>query len=137
MEYKELEGLLFNYKNIKTEIKLNQIKLENLKKEDGITGISYKEATSKTNKIHSITENTAISNMDIEERLKKKIKLDENKIRIADNLLKGIDETERRILELYYIEDWPWWKVAEDVCFSVGWCKAKRRDTINKILSYL
>jgi len=137
MEYRELEKLFYSYKDIKKNIEINKTILESLKNEDGIKGIAYKETSSKTNKIYSITENAAIDNIEKEKQIKRWIIRDESKIKIMDNLLNSVDEVERKIIELYYIENWPWWKVAQEVCYSETWCKEKRNRIMEELLSLI
>lgn len=134
--YKHIEGLLYNYKTIKAAINHNRIKLENLEIEDGLNSIDFEIEKSNTNKIGRIAENAAIKNIEEKEKLKKQIELDINKIRLIDNALENLQDIEKEIITLFYIEDWPWWKVAHNVSYSEGWCKAKRNQIIKKIASY-
>ena len=134
MSYRQIEGILYNYKLIKASIENNKLKLQNLELEDGTTAISYEEPSSKTNKFHSITENAAIKNIERKEKLKKKIAIDTNTIQMIDNALNVLTELERTIIEMFYIENMEWWKVAAKVHYSEGWCKAKRNEAINKML---
>lgn len=134
MSYNQIEGILYNYKMIKASIENNKLKLQNMELEDGTKAITYGEPGSKTNKINNITEVAAIKNIEKKERLKRKIALDTNKIKMIDNALQGLSELERTIIEMFYIENLEWWKVAAKVCYSEGWCKAKRREAINRIL---
>ena len=134
MSYRQIEGILYNYKLIKASIENNKLKLQNLELEDGTTAISYEEPSSKTNKFHSITENAAIKNIERKEKLKKKIAIDTNTIQMIDNALNALTELERAIIEMFYIENMEWWKVAAKVHYSEGWCKAKRNEAINKML---
>ncbi len=134
MSYRQIEGMLYNYKLIKASIENNKLKLQNLELEDGTTAISYEEPSSKTNKFHSITENAAIKNIERKEKLKKKIAIDTNTIQMIDNALNALTELERTIIEMFYIENMEWWKVAAKVHYSEGWCKAKRNEAINKML---
>lgn len=134
MSYSQVEGILYNYKMIKASIENNKLKLENMELEDGSKAITYGQPSSKTNKISNITECAAMKNIEKKDKLKKKITLDTNNIKMIDNALKGLSELERTIIEMFYIEDLEWWKVAAKVCYSEGWCKTKRREAINRIL---
>ncbi|OHW62181.1 hypothetical protein EUAN_12500 [Andreesenia angusta] len=135
MTTKDLEKTLSEYEVIKAAIKNNKIKLESLRYEDGLTGISYDtEPTSKTNKFSSATENVAERNIQMEERLKRRIATEENKIKMIDNALEGLNDMERVIVEEFYINGLEWWKVAAKVCYSEGWCKSTRNNAIKKIL---
>jgi len=134
MSYSQIEGTLYNYKLIKASIENNKLKLDNLELEDGTTAIVYGEPSSKTNKFNSITENAALKNIERKERLKKRIAIDTNTIQMIDNALNALTELERTIIEMFYIENMEWWKVAAKVHYSEGWCKAKRNEAINKML---
>lgn len=142
MNYRQVEGILYNYKIIKASIENYKLKLENLELEfdidDGMNGISYGEPTSKTNKINRITENNALKNIERKERIRKdlerKISLETNKIKMLDNALDALSDVERTIINMFYIENLEWYKVAGKVCYSEGWCKEKRKESINRIL---
>lgn len=143
MSYSQVEGILYNYKLIKASIANNELKLENLElddeeMEDGVSAISYEEPSSKTNKFNSVVENATIKNIKAKDKakaeLRKTITRESNKIKMIDNALAALPETERKIIELFYIEDLSWWKVAAEVCYSEGWCKEKRKETIERIL---
>lgn len=142
MNYRQIEGFLYNYKIIKASIENNKLKLKNLEIEyesdDGLNAISYKDTNSKTNKITRVTENIALSNIEKKEKvrreLERKISLETNKIKMIDNALDALPEVERTIIEMFYIENLEWYKVAGNVCYSEGWCKEKRKESINRIL---
>ena len=52
MSYRQIEGILYNYKLIKASIENNKLKLQNLELEDGTTAISYEEQAQRpTNSI--------------------------------------------------------------------------------------
>lgn len=53
---------------------------------------------------------------------------------MIDNALDALSEVERTIIEMFYIENLEWYKVAGKVCYSEGWCKEKRKESINRIL---
>ncbi|ABR48735.1 putative sigma factor [Alkaliphilus metalliredigens QYMF] len=142
MNYRQVEGILYNYKIIKASIENYKLKLENLELEfdidDGMKGISYGEPTSKTNKINRTTENNALKNIERKDRIKRdlerKISLETNKIKMVDNALDALSDVERTIINMFYIENLEWYKVAGKVCYSEGWCKEKRKESINRIL---
>lgn len=137
VSYKQIEKILYNYKLIKSSIDNNKLILENLEVVDGVKAITHGEVSSKTNKFNSIVENATIDNIERKEKLEKKIATDELTIKLIDNTLKALPEVERKILEMFYIENIDWWKVALEVAYSEGWCKEKRRSAINKIVSFL
>lgn len=142
MNYRQIEGMLYNYKIIKASIENNKLKLKNLEieyeSEDGLNAIGYGETSSKTNKITRVTENIALANIEKKEKirreLERKISLETNKIKMIDNALDALSEVKRTIIEMFYIENLEWYKVAGKVCYSEGWCKEKRKESINRIL---
>lgn len=118
MTYGRLEGLLRDYNIIKTGIEHNKIMVDSMELEIELGEVEDEESAKKI------------------EELKLKIALDTNTIKMIDNLLNGLPEIERRSLELYYIKDWPWWKIEDELGYSGGWCKAKRNNAIEKMVSY-
>lgn len=142
ISYKDLEGILYNYKLIKAGIELNKYKLKNIEledSEDGVTAIGYEETSSKTNKFNSVVENATIKNIEAKERIKKglekTITRDISTIQMMDLLLGGLNEAEREVIELFYIEDMSWTQVSFKTNYSPSWCQELRCKAINKMLS--
>lgn len=141
MSYSQVEGTLYNYKIIKASIENNKLKLENLEledPEDGMSGISYGEPSSKTNKISSVVESAAIRNMERKEIAKKElgkaIRKETNRLKIIDNALTGLSDIEKNIIAMFYIEDKTWLEVAEEINYSQSWCQELRCMAMEKIL---
>lgn len=137
MSYSQIEGILYNYKLIKASIENNKLKLENLELEDPegtMPSTSYGEPSSKTNKINRAVEDIVIRSIERKEMLKKKIAIDTNTVKMTDNALGALPEVEKRIIEMFYIENMEWWRIAAEVCYSEGWCKSKRKDALDRIL---
>lgn len=141
MSYSQIEGILYNYKLIKASIENNKIKLENLEleeQEDGVSAITYGEPGSKTNKFNSATENAAIKNIERKERLKRSIKKtirrETTQIKMIDNALKALPETERKIIEMFYIEGNQWRNVAFEINYSVRQCINLRNEAMGNIM---
>ena len=132
--YESVEKLLYNYNMLKANIEIADKQLEELKYEDGMTGISYDgEKTGKTYKFHSQTEDAAMMNIGIEELLKKRKERIQNKIDIIDRLLQGLNDTERTIIEMHYIKGKQWWQIAYEVKYSERHCRRIRTDAICKL----
>lgn len=132
--YKSVEKLLYNYNMLKINIEITDKQLEELKHEDGMTGISYDgEKICKTYKFHSKTEDTAIRNIEVEELLKKRKEKLQNKLDIIDKLLEGLNDVEIRIIEMYYIKGKQWWQIAYEVKYSERHCRRIRSDAICKL----
>lgn len=132
--YKSVEKLLYNYNMLKINIEITDKQLEELKYEDGITGISYDGVkTGKTYKFHSKTEDTAMRNIGVEELLKKRKEKLQNKIDMIDRLLEGLNDIERAIIEMYYIKGKQWWQIAYEVKYSERHCRRIRSEAICKL----
>lgn len=132
--YKSVEKLLYNYNMLKINIEITDKQLEELKHEDGMTGISYDgEKICKTYKFHSKTEDTAIRNIEVEELLKKRKEKLQNKIDIIDRLLEGLNDVEMTIIEMHYIKGKQWWQIAYEVKYSERHCRRIRAEAICKL----
>lgn len=132
MDYiKEVEKWLYNYNTFKTAIEnLKIMYLEKEKELEDGRPIQYdKERLSKTNSFSSETEKKAIELATIKGR----IEIMENKVKIIDNALNALNETEKKIIDLRYFKGEQWWKIAYSVAFSERWCKEIRRNAVKKI----
>ena len=132
--YKSVEKLLYNYNMLKINIEITDKQLEELKHEDGMTGISYDgEKICKTYKFHSQTEDTAIRNIEAEELLKKRKEKLQSKLDMLDKLTEGLNDIERDIIRMYYIEGKQWWQIAYEVKYSERHCRRIRSEAIGKL----
>lgn len=116
MTYEKMEKLLKNYKATKTKVEHNKIKLETMQLEYELDGTGDKEEI---------------------EKIKLKIRLDTNTIKMIDNLLNGLTEIESKIIELFYFEKYPTWQIAEILGFTESWCFEVRKRAIKKNGSFL
>ncbi|WP_427340634.1 sigma factor-like helix-turn-helix DNA-binding protein [Caloranaerobacter sp. DY30410] len=132
--YRATEKLLYNYKMLKVSIENMKAEIEELKKESGITGINYEgEKTSETHKITQPTEEQSLRNITQEYLLRKRIEITQNKIDRIDRALEGLNETERKIVVMRYIEGMQWFKIAYEVNYNERWCKELRKRAIEKL----
>lgn len=132
--YKNIERLLYNYNMLKINIEIADKQLEELKNEDGMNAITYdEEKTSPTFKITSQTEDTAMRNIAAEDLIIKRKEKLKNKLEIIKMLLDGLNEAERKVIEMYYFENLQWWKVAYEVKYSERHCKRIRTEAIKKL----
>jgi len=132
--YKSVEKLLYNYNMLKINIEITDKQLEELKEEDGLAAIAYDAAgVCETNKFHSQTEDTVIRSIGKEELLKKRKERLQNKLDILDRLIKGLNDVEREIIEMYYIKGRQWWQIAYEVKYSERHCRRIRSDAIGKL----
>ncbi len=132
--YKSVEKLLYNYNMLKLNIEIIYKQLGELKEEDGLTSISLDGvSTSKTNKIHSQTEDTVMRRIEAEELLRKRKEKLESKLETINKLLTGLNDIERRIIVMYYIHGFQWWQIAYKVKYSERHCRRIRSEAICKL----
>ena len=132
--YKSVEKLLYNYNMLKINIEIMDKQLEELKHEDGMTSISFDGVSiSKTNKIHSQTEDTAMRKIEAEELLRKRKEKLESKLETINKLLSGLNDIERKIIVMYYIKGKQWWQIAYEVKYSERHCRRIRAEAICKL----
>lgn len=133
--YKETEYLLYNYKMFLISIENMKRDIELLKEECGVSGVNTEGInTSKTYKISSISENTALANIEKIEYLESRIASTMEKIEKVDRTLEGLTEEERKVLVNRYIEGRQWWKVAYNVGYSERHCKRIRNEAMEKMI---
>ncbi|SHE61804.1 siderophore-interacting protein [Clostridium fallax] len=132
--YRKTEGILYNYIDIKTEIKNTEIDIQELKAEyEGVSGISYEERSTPTNKFNSSVENELLRK---ENLIKKLIREKDSKQRLInkiDNALEPLDEIERKIIEYRCIRGYGWTKVGVMLNMDGDYCGRIKRKVINKI----
>lgn len=134
-KYKKTEYLLYNYKMFQISIENMKGDIDLLKIECGVSGISTDGANiSQTYKISSITEETALSNVEKIEYLEQNIGKLENMIEKIDRTLEGLTEEERDIITTRYIEGKQWWQVAHKLRYSERHCRRLRTEAIEKMI---
>lgn len=101
--YKKTEAVLYDYKNLKAEIKNIDIEIEELKQNyRGCGSISYDEKSSPTYKFNSSIENEIVTR---EEQIKYLENIKNSKQRLIDkidNALNTLDERSHKIIQLRY-----------------------------------
>lgn len=131
--YKATEKFLYNYNSLKASIENMKQEIKEMDYRE-ISAIDYeKEPTSETYAFHSATEESAIYAADRKNLLEKRIKITEGKLERVDRAVSALNDTEREIINLRYIEGRQWWQVAYEVRYSEKWCKELRKRAINKI----
>lgn len=136
--YKETEYLLYNYKMFQISIENMKRDIELLKEECGVSGVNTEGInTSKTYKVTSIAEETALSNAEKIEYLERSIARVEKKIEKIDRTLEGLTEEEKKILVNRYFEGKQWYVVAYKVGYSERHCKRLRNEAIEKMITGL
>lgn len=132
-KFKLVKNMLFNYSILVSNIKIIEMEINIIKKNEGKINIDYSEKTGNTYKISKPTEDTAVSNILILEELELKKELGESNLKRIDIAIDSLEPTEKKIIELKYKESKQWWEVANDVKCSEGHCRRLRDRAINKI----
>lgn len=133
--YKATESLLYNYQMYKISISNIEKEIEYLEEEDGSKALSYDGiSTSPTNKISSMTEETALAVVEKIEYLERIIERNTRKVESIDRALEGLTWIERVVIEQKYILGKQWWQVGAEACFSERHCKRIRTDAIRKMV---
>ena len=125
---KELRELYFNQAYLES---LEQ-ELETFNDEYGLQGVSYDGIGSSTD-ISDATGDTATRLADKKALLTIKITKQENKVTHIMGLLKLLTDREHKIVMMYYIEYKPWWKIANEIGYSIRQTQRIKDDAIEKI----
>lgn len=132
--YRNIERLLYNYNMLKINIEIADKQLEELKEEDGMSGIAYDGVqTSETYKFNSQTENAAEKNITAGEIINKRKEKLKEKLDTLDLLISGLNDLERQVIEMFYIQGKQWWQIGYAVKYSERWCKHIRTEAIKKL----
>lgn len=101
--YKKTEAVLYNYKNIKAEIKNIAIEIEELSQDyRGCGAITYEEKSSPTYKFNSSVENEIVNREKQIDYLENTKSSKQRLIDKIDNALSTLDERSHKIIELRY-----------------------------------
>lgn len=138
-KYKCVESDLRKYKGKKAFILNAEKQIELLKEEPaGIKPIIYSDMPSSYGQFNSCIEDEIIDReINIEERipeLEKKIMWAKELVERVDRSLEVLNETERDVIEIFYIEGLPWFKVTEKVNISQSGCKKIRTKAIKRLI---
>ena len=134
--YRNVERLLYNYNMLKANVETldrELILLRELYPVDGVKGIAYDGVPSQTNKINNPTESEAIPRLEIWERLKKRREETQKVLDILDRFINELNEVERKIIRMYYIEGKRWWEIAYEVQYNERHCRRIRTEAIGKL----
>lgn len=126
--------MLKDYRMMQINIINMEKEIEYLSEQDGITGIECGDGSGGSGGFKSVTERTALRNIDEIEKLRGKIRLGNLEIETINRLLDGLTETERQIIKVKYIDGLPWWQVAYSVGYSEKHAQKIRRRSINKMV---
>lgn len=130
--YKKTERLLENYSALKGYIEMRQKELEEIEY-GGISAIELGEKTAPTNKINDPVFEEVVSIDRYRKEMKKEIEKKEKIIKKIDFALGKLDNLQRAVIKLRYLEGKQWWQVGTEVHYSERWCKHLRSEAINKM----
>jgi DNA-directed RNA polymerase specialized sigma subunit len=129
-KYMQTERWLYHLDALKTRIEnlKQQYKEKELEAEG--EGIDYsKDKLCQTYKFNSQTENIAMSlahtHMMIESL--------QSRVNILERSIEILNETERRIIDLKYFREEPWYNIAYQIQYSERQCRYIRTNAINKL----
>jgi DNA-directed RNA polymerase specialized sigma24 family protein len=123
--YKEYRAKLESKKEFLKKLKSER---ENNDREVGIKSMTYDEAPAKTNKVTSIVEKIAIKNIQMELDLEEEIDSLQYYLMRIDLALVELKDEWKQVLQLKYIEGYPW----EYVAIKMGQSKATCRRNGDK-----
>lgn len=134
--YRAVERYLYEYKQLKMFVEDAEEAIIKMSNEiQGVSAVDYsKESGGKTYKINSGVELEALKLTEKKEILKQRVEKAKCIIKKIDRALETLNETERDILKLYYIENLPWFKVSWQVHLSERQCRNIRRRAINRMV---
>ena len=133
--YKAAEALLHNYNMLKISIENAKLEIEEVKNKDiVIKGISYDGIkSSPTFEIKSQTEDITIKNIEYIDLLTKRIEITQNKLSRLDNAIDSLNEIEKQIIKMRYIEGLQWYQIAYKMRYTERWCKQLRTQAVTKM----
>ena len=133
--YKEVERLLRRYPELKVDLNMLRINLEEAQEVIGITGGSDNEkAGSATNAFNSIVENEVLIRQKKIEQLQREIKQKEREVAKIESVLGLLTEREMIIIEYRYFKDYSINRVCELLEITPTTFCNRRRDIIVKKL---
>lgn len=135
--YRSVEGMLYNYKNLKAQIRNIELDIEEkLNNYDTLSAVQYnKDAISKTNKFNSEVENKVIEidSKEIDQEIKflqAKKRSKEIQLERIDNMLSVLTKEEHDLIELRYIKGMQFKDIADILLKSDLYLQQLRRKII-------
>lgn len=129
---KRAEDALFDYKNLKCEIKNLEIDIENIKLEyKECAGISYEEKIKSENKFTSVVEEEVLQKERQIDLLNKEVYKRRNLLSKIENALSVLGEIEYKVIELrYFIQLRTWEMIGERLELSASYCRRINKATV-------
>ena len=137
LESNQVREKLKKYKEYKANIKVKDLKIEELEEEVGVSGQGYEERTGKTYKVNSFTENQAIDILEKKEQLSKERRYYEREIERIDNALNTLNEDEREIIISSLIEGRRYSSIEVKYNYTYSNIKKIERRAIKKIAKFM
>lgn len=132
--YKKTDGVLFNYKSIRTEVSNLELEIEELQEEvDGVKAIGYEERSSPTNAFNSSVENEVLKKEKEINRLLREVKSKRRLLTKIDNAIETLEYEEREIIKLRCFERRSWNVVGSMTNRDSDYCCKIKRKSINKL----
>jgi DNA-directed RNA polymerase specialized sigma subunit len=133
--FRKTDGVLFNYENIKAEIDIIDIEIEEIREEiNGVSGMNYNEKSTPTNAFNSSVENELLKKEKEINRLLKEKNSKERLVKKIDRAIsKGLDEKEREIIKARCFERKSWDRVSQIVNIDGDYCCKIKKAAIEKI----
>lgn len=129
-----MERLLWDYRNIKAEIKNLELEIEASKENyEGLIAVSYKEKTAATNKFNSVVENEVLTRENKVLNLEKRKRIKEIQIEKVDNAIDTLSDNERRIIELRYFYRLQFKQISERLNLNETYCMQLKSKTLYKL----
>lgn len=134
-KYRKTDGILYNYRSIKAEIKNLELDIEELKADyEGCGAINYSEKSSPTYAFNSSVENEVVLKEKRIKRLTREKESKERLIKKIDNSLETIkDEKQVQIIKMKYFEGKSFDYISAITNIEVSWCRKLRKEAINKM----
>lgn len=133
-KYRKTDGILYNYRSIKAEIKNLELDIEELKADyEGCGAINYSEKSSPTYAFNSSVENEVVLK---EKRIKRLTREKESKERLiqkVDNALETLEEKESQIIKLRYFQHKGWGYIGSVLNLEENYCRNFKRDIIKHL----
>lgn len=136
--YRKVEGMLYNYKTIKAEIKNIDLEIEDIRNEyNGCAAIGYEEKSAPTNKFNSSVENEVVNR---EKQIKYFENLRNSKQRLIDkidNALETLTVRELDIVHLRYFNKISNQEVAKQIDLTEQRVCEIKSNVINRLIDLL
>ncbi len=122
------------------ELYFNQAYLESLEHEIvvlnyeyGLRGVAYDGIGGGSGEPGDSTGDQAAKLVDARVAIDRKIARYKNKINHIESVLALLTERERKVTLMYYIEYKPWWKIAQEIGYSIRQAQRIKEDALEKV----